>query len=255
MRENWGEHIYRSIIETKDFAYPSEENVGEIHKQIATKRRTGPNGSLINSNIEQFNVIEIGSQSLSNNNTLAANLQSDLHKKNLQDHGPNGISLNPALQKALNDLQPILFEECYVKSLERIRQMQLEAQSNPFNEYNYKGVHLFVMVHGFQGNACDMRLLKNNIALLFPEAMFLCSSANEDFTEGDISEMGIRLSKEVDSYISQYCPGSSLGKISFISHSLGGLIVRSALPYLETYSDKMYNYFTLSSPHLGYMYN
>lgn len=42
------------------------------------------------------------------------------------------------------------------------------------------------MVHGFQGNANDMRLLKNNIALLFPEAMFLCSNANEDHTEGDI---------------------------------------------------------------------
>ena len=39
-----------------------------------------------------------------------------------------------------------------------------------------------------------MRLLKNNIALLFPEAMFLCSSANEDNTEGDIMEMGVRLS-------------------------------------------------------------
>lgn len=46
-----------------------------------------------------------------------------------------------------------------------------------------------------------------------------------------------------------------MGKISFIAHSLGGLIVRAALPYLEEHADKMYNYFTLSSPHLGYMYN
>jgi hypothetical protein len=61
------------------------------------------------------------------------------------------------------------------------------------SEYDYRGVHLFIMVHGFQGNANDMRLLKNNIALLFPEAMFLCSSANEDHTEGDIQEMGVRL--------------------------------------------------------------
>lgn len=46
-----------------------------------------------------------------------------------------------------------------------------------------------------------MRLLKNNIALLFPEAMFLCSGANEEHTEGDIAEMGARLSQEVISYI------------------------------------------------------
>ena len=36
-------------------------------------------------------------------------------------------------------------------------------------------------------------MIKNNIALIFPEIMFLMSSANEDQTEGDISEMGIRL--------------------------------------------------------------
>jgi triacylglycerol esterase/lipase EstA (alpha/beta hydrolase family) len=100
-----------------------------------------------------------------------------------------------------------------------------------------------------------MRLLKNNIALLYPEAMFLCSSTNEDNTEGDIFEMGVRLSQEVNAYIQQYCPGSTLGRISFIAHSLGGLIVRASLPYLEEHQDKMYNFFTLSTPHLGYMFN
>jgi len=60
MRETWGEHIYRTITETPDFAYPSEENVGEIHKQIALKRRAGTQG---NSHVESFNIIELGSQS------------------------------------------------------------------------------------------------------------------------------------------------------------------------------------------------
>jgi len=32
MREQWGEHIYRKIVETQDFANHSEENVGEIHR-------------------------------------------------------------------------------------------------------------------------------------------------------------------------------------------------------------------------------
>ena len=67
--------------------------------------------------------------------------------------------------------------------------------------------------------------------------------------------MGVRLSQEVDAYVQQYCPGQTLGRISFLAHSLGGLIVRAALPYLEAYADKMYNYITLSSPHLGYMFN
>ena len=64
MREAQGEHIYRTIIETKDFAFPSEENVGEIHRQLALKKRSGPNGALTSFNFEAFNVIEIGSHSL-----------------------------------------------------------------------------------------------------------------------------------------------------------------------------------------------
>jgi hypothetical protein len=46
-----------------------------------------------------------------------------------------------------------------------------------------------------------MKLLKNHINLLHPEAMFLCSSINEDNTEGDIADMGERLANEVITFI------------------------------------------------------
>ena len=39
-----------------------------------------------------------------------------------------------------------------------------------------------------------------------------------------------------------------------MGHSLGGLIIRSALTYLENVEDKLYTYISLSSPHLGYLY-
>jgi len=58
-------------------------------------------------------------------------------------------------------------------------------------------VHLFVLCHGFQGNSGDMRLLKNNLSLAHPEALFLASGSNEELTEGDIFEMGERLANEV----------------------------------------------------------
>jgi hypothetical protein len=40
MRERWGENIFRNVVHTKDFAFPSEENVGETHKKIAKSRRS-----------------------------------------------------------------------------------------------------------------------------------------------------------------------------------------------------------------------
>ena len=36
---------------------------------------------------------------------------------------------------------------------------------------------------------------------------------------------------------------------------MGGLIVRASLPYLEEFSSRMHVFITLSTPHLGYMYN
>lgn len=43
--------------------------------------------------------------------------------------------------------------------------------------------------------------------------------------------------------------------MSFIGYSLGGLIVRAALPHLEKYSSKMHLIMTFCTPHLGYMYH
>ena len=65
--------------------------------------------------------------------------------------------------------------------------------------------------------------------------------------------MGKNLAHEVNSFIIKWCPGNSLGRISFITHSLGGLIARASLPYLDEYQDKMYTYISFGTPHLGYL--
>lgn len=58
----------------------------------------------------------------------------------------------------------------------------------------------------------------------------------------------------MQAYIRENFTGLNLGRITFIGHSLGGLIIRAALPHLELYRDKMHGYLSLCSPHLGYMY-
>jgi hypothetical protein len=84
---------------------------------------------------------------------------------------------------------PIIFEECYVKhknlnkvanSFELQLDPHIQQKLNP-NSYSatYRGVHLFVMCHGFQGSSFDMRMFKNIIQAALPDSLFLCSSANE----------------------------------------------------------------------------
>ena len=116
--------------------------------------------------------------------------------------------------------------------------------------------HVLVFVHGYQGNSWDMRLFKNHLALLFPNHLCMLSSANEGHTEGDIGKMGERLALEIVDFIQENCP-LGFRKLSFVAHSLGGLISRAALACkeLQPYVDKMHTYVSLASPHCGYMYS
>lgn len=100
-----------------------------------------------------------------------------------------------------------------------------------------------------------MRLLKNNLLLYKPELLIYCSNKNEDRTEGDINEMGKRLAEEIQDHIKDFCPGSALGRLSFIGYSLGGLIARACLPHLSAYHNKLHTFITLSSPHISFLYS
>ena len=94
--------------------------------------------------------------------------------------------------------------------------------------------------------------------------MFLVSQANEKNTDSRIEDLGLRLAAEVQEFIFNNLKSSqskrnsqqaSLSKITFIGHSLGGIIVREALRHLKTYKKLLHGYISLGSPHLGYMYN
>lgn len=64
MREYWGELIYRTVFETKDLSAPSSQNnVAEIHRTMAMKRRTlrGKESDqiLMKSTYTDLNILEI----------------------------------------------------------------------------------------------------------------------------------------------------------------------------------------------------
>ncbi|EEA04698.1 uncharacterized protein CMU_037630 [Cryptosporidium muris RN66] len=113
------------------------------------------------------------------------------------------------------------------------------------------GVHIMIFVHGFQGTAFDMRNVRNIISLYYPEVLCLLSTCNEELTDEPIEEMGKRLSSEIIEAVTPF--SNSLEKLSFVGHSLGGLIIRAALPYLKQFKQNFFLFWTLSTPHLGYL--
>ena len=62
--------------------------------------------------------------------------------------------------------------------------------------------------------------------------------------------MGKNLAQEVKSFLQNrnYLAES---RISFLGFSMGGIIIRAALPHLSEFKDRMHTFITLSSPHLG----
>lgn len=120
-----------------------------------------------------------------------------------------------------------------------------------------------IFVHGFQGHHLDLRLVRNQWLLLDPGAECLMSEANEDKTSGDFKEMGGRLAGEVVAFLKKKVDklakygGCKELKLSFVGHSIGNVIIRTALaePALQPYLKNLYTYMSISGPHLGYWYS
>ncbi|XP_041358704.1 protein FAM135A-like [Gigantopelta aegis] len=120
-----------------------------------------------------------------------------------------------------------------------------------------EGIHLIVCVHGLDGNSADLRLIRTYIEMALPgyKLEFLMSERNQQDTFAEFEIMTNRLVDEIQSFIDIY--GLKLARISFVGHSLGNIIIRSALsrPQLAHLLPKMYTFLSLSGPHLGTLYN
>ncbi|GAV67360.1 DUF676 domain-containing protein/DUF3657 domain-containing protein [Cephalotus follicularis] len=120
-----------------------------------------------------------------------------------------------------------------------------------------------VFVHGFQGHHLDLRLVRNQWLLIDPKIECLMSEVNEDKTYGDFREMGLRLAEEVISFVKKKMDKVSRKgnlrniRLSFVGHSIGNVIIRTALAesIMEPYLRYLYTYVSISGPHLGYLYS
>ncbi|OMP06367.1 hypothetical protein CCACVL1_01604 [Corchorus capsularis] len=138
-----------------------------------------------------------------------------------------------------------------------------KKQSNLSAPRNGRDLKIVVFVHGFQGHHLDLRLVRNQWLLIDPKIEFLMSEANEDKTSGDFREMGQRLAQEVIAFVKKKMDKASRSgrlrdiKISFVGHSIGNIILRTALAEsaMEPYLRFLHTYVSLSGPHLGYLYS
>ncbi|KAH6757001.1 putative serine esterase family protein, partial [Perilla frutescens var. hirtella] len=128
---------------------------------------------------------------------------------------------------------------------------------------NGRVLKIVVFVHGFQGHHLDLRLIRNQWLLMDPKVEFLMSEVNEEKTSGDFREMGQRLAKEVVSFVKKKMDKVTRSgilrtiKLSFVGHSIGNIILRTALTdsIMEPYLEYLHTYLSVSGPHLGYLYS
>ncbi|XP_058837589.1 uncharacterized protein LOC131693637 isoform X1 [Topomyia yanbarensis] len=129
--------------------------------------------------------------------------------------------------------------------------------SDEFRAFSAKGLHLVICVHGLDGNSADLRLVRTYLELGLPGAHleFLMSERNQGDTFSDFDTMTDRLVAEVLYHIETYQLNPS--RISFVAHSLGTIIVRSALarPQMRPLLSRLHTFLSLSGPHLGTLYN
>ena len=108
--------------------------------------------------------------------------------------------------------------------------------------------HLVILCHGYQGRRVDMRILENYFIKIIPHTVFLVSEFNQNHSGPSIQAMARNLAREVCVFVKSFPTHS---KISFVGHSLGGLIIRAALPLLKHLRPFMCSYVSLAVPHLG----
>ncbi|XP_076169246.1 protein FAM135A isoform X3 [Ptiloglossa arizonensis] len=129
--------------------------------------------------------------------------------------------------------------------------------SNEYRLLSPEGAHLIICVHGLDGNPADLRLIKTYLELSLPGAHldFLMSERNQGDTFLDFDSMTDRLVCEILHHT--VTSGLNPTKVSFIGHSLGTIIIRSALtrPELRPLLPRLHTFLSLSGPHLGTLYN
>jgi triacylglycerol esterase/lipase EstA (alpha/beta hydrolase family) len=88
-----------------------------------------------------------------------------------------------------------------------------------------------IFVHGYQGSDYDLEKARNYLNLYNGTCYGLLVKSIQNDMDENIEKLGEKLASEIKMHINNSL--NSYKKINFIGYSLGGVIIREALKYLE----------------------
>ena len=103
-----------------------------------------------------------------------------------------------------------------------------------------------------QATAFDMRRVADALQLLFPRVKVVSLQAVAAHTRESLTKQASLVTKEILSVLKT----AEWLRISFISHSIGSLVLRLAIqsPLLNPYRSKYHLFLSLNAPHLGVLF-
>ncbi|ORX53867.1 DUF676-domain-containing protein [Piromyces finnis] len=120
--------------------------------------------------------------------------------------------------------------------------------------------HLLICVHGFLGNKYDLYTVRDYFERYVNNSeknrgkmkyVYLLSKINQDNTYMDIESESQKLYEEIEDFMIK--KNIKFSHISFVCHSMGGLIARSLIAKTEfiKYWSVLHSFISLSVPHVG----
>lgn len=110
--------------------------------------------------------------------------------------------------------------------------------------------NIIFLVHGLGGSQDDFKYLKSVLSFQFPKLTVFTVLKGVNNVKESIQDLGNQLGKEINRRLSLLNINEKT-KIHFFGHSMGGLIIRSALPNLKDYLNNLVTFVSHNTPHLG----
>ena len=126
-------------------------------------------------------------------------------------------------------------------------------------DVNHIPLHIVFILHGFKANPQDMKKVMDLITLTYPHVKCVLLHKCYSNAVQSLSYLAKQVAEEILvnlKSIEQQSKGQSIQRISFIAHSIGGLVFRLAITEssLSSYQSYFHLFLSLNVPHLGLMF-